>query len=258
MAGRLAGKKVLVTGSTSNIGAAIAERFALEGAHVVVSGRSQERGAAVVRRIREAGGRADFVAADLDGSKAASDRLAEQSLKALGGRVDVLVNNAGVFPGGPTASISQETADLVYAVNVKAPFFLVARLAPSMVERGQGTIINMGSWGARLGIAGSALYTSSKGAIETLTRSWAAEFGPSGVNVNAISPGVIREIAPEPGERGESLMWGTPVGASGRPDVIASAAVYLASDEARFVHGSVLDIDGGRTGVAVRGAQPAA
>jgi NAD(P)-dependent dehydrogenase (short-subunit alcohol dehydrogenase family) len=258
MTDRLTGKTALVTGATSNIGAAIAERFAAEGATVVVSGRSAERGQAVVDRIIAAGGRGSFVAADLDGTKRASELLADQAREALGGRVDILVNNAGVFPGGPTPAITEETADLVYAVNVKAPFFLVAALAPAMVERGTGKIINMGSWGARLGIAGSALYTSSKGAIESLTRAWAAEFGPAGVNVNAISPGVIREAEPEPGERGETLMWGTPVGASGRPDVIAAAAVYLASDESDFVHGSVLDIDGGRTGVAVRGAAPAA
>ncbi|MFJ2755164.1 SDR family NAD(P)-dependent oxidoreductase [Nocardioides sp. NPDC087217] len=258
MSKRLQGKTALVTGSTSNIGAAIAERFAAEGARVVVSGRSKDRGAAVVDRILRAGGEAVFVGADLDGSKAASEALAHEAVTALGGRIDVLVNNAGLFPGGPTATITEETVDLVYAVNVKAPFFLVAALAPAMAERGEGVIINMGSWGARLGIPGSALYTSSKGAIETLTRAWAAEFGPSGVTVNAISPGVIRETQPDPDERGETLMWGTPAGTSGRPAAIAAAAVYLASDEARFVHGSVFDIDGGRSGVAVRGPRPAA
>ncbi|GAA2234564.1 hypothetical protein GCM10010413_37500 [Promicromonospora sukumoe] len=178
MSKQLQGKTALVTGSTSNIGAAIAERFAAEGARVVVSGRSKDRGDAVVDRIVRAGGEAVFVAADLDGSKAASEALAREATAALGGRLDVLVNNAGLFPGGPTATITEETVDLVYAVNVKAPFFLVAALAPAMVERGDGAIINMASWGARLGVPGSALYTSSKGAIETLTRSWAAEFGP--------------------------------------------------------------------------------
>jgi NAD(P)-dependent dehydrogenase (short-subunit alcohol dehydrogenase family) len=168
----------------------------------------------------------------------------------------VLINNAGIFPGGPTPSLDEETVDRVYGVNVKAPFFLVAQLAPAMAARGRGSIINLGSWGARRGIAYSALYTSTKGAIETLTRAWAAEFGPHGVNVNAISPGVIRETAPDPTERGEAMMQGTPVGRSGRPDAIASAAVYLASDEAHFVHGSVLDVDGGRMGVAVSAPAP--
>ncbi|MFC4243201.1 SDR family NAD(P)-dependent oxidoreductase [Gryllotalpicola reticulitermitis] len=248
------GKTALVTGSTSNIGAAIAERFAAEGAHVIVSGRSAERGGQVVRRIRDAGGQADFVPVDLDGSRERSDELAAAALGLLDGHLDVLVNNAGIFPGGRTVDIEPDVFDRVFAVNVKAPFFLVAALAPKMIASGGGAIINMGSWGARLGIPGTAMYAASKGAVETMTRAWAAEFGPAGLNVNAIAPGVIRETAPDAEERGERLMRGTPAGASGRPDAVAAAAVYLASDESSFVHGTVIDVDGGRIGVAVVGA----
>jgi NAD(P)-dependent dehydrogenase (short-subunit alcohol dehydrogenase family) len=254
MVGRLEGKTALITGSTSNIGKAIAVRFAAEGAHVVVSGRDTSRGAAVVEIIRADGGRADFVPTDLDGTQATSTSLAAQATDALGGRLDILVNNAGIFPGGPTVGITEEIFDRVYAVNVKAPFFLVGAVIPAMLERGSGVILNLGSWGARLGIPGTALYMSTKGATETLTRAWAAEFGSRGVRVNAISPGVIREFAPDPGEPGESLMRGTPAGTSGRPDAIAHAAVFLASDEASFVHGSVVDIDGGRSTVAIAGS----
>src|SRR5258707_11703806 len=110
----------------------------------------------------------------------------------LGGRIDVLVNNAGIFPGPTTAATDEATFDQVYAVNVKAPFFLTAAIAPAMVEQGGGAIINLGSWITRLGIPIASLYSSTKGALETLTRAWAAEFGPAGVRVNAISPGVIR------------------------------------------------------------------
>ncbi len=254
MPGRLSGKTALITGSTSNIGKAIAVEFAAEGAHVVVSGRNAVAGADVVDTIRTAGGRADFLAVDLDGSPAVSAGFARDATALVGGRIDILVNNAGIFPGGPTPTITEEIFDRVYAVNVKAPFFLVGTVAPAMVERGDGVILNLGSWGARLGIANTALYMSTKGATETLTRAWAAEFGPHGVRVNAISPGVIRSVAPEPGERGEVLMRGTPAGGSGRPESIAHAAVFLASDEASFVHGSIVDIDGGRSGVAVVGA----
>lgn len=254
MGTRLENKTALVTGSTSNIGRAIAVAFGAEGAHVVVSGRSAARGAEVVEEIRSAGGRADFVAADLDGTPGASRALAAEATRALGGRVDILVNNVGVTTGGTsTADTTEADLDLVYAVNVKAPFFLTAAIAPVMAEAGGGAVINLGSWVARLGIPVGSAYAASKGALETLTRAWSAEFGPRGVRVNGISPGVVR--APEPGETrphpAAAMMNGTPAGAIGSPDAVAHAAVYLAADEAAFTHGTVIDVDGGRIGVAV-------
>jgi NAD(P)-dependent dehydrogenase (short-subunit alcohol dehydrogenase family) len=250
---RLENKTALVTGATSNIGRAIAVAFAAEGAHVVVAGRSQQRGAEVIGQIRAAGGRADFVAIDLDGTAATCAALAAGATRVLGGRIDILVNNAGIFPGATTATTDEDTFDRVYAVNVKTPFFLTAAVAPAMIGHGGGVIINLGSWIARLGIPVGALYSSTKGAIETLTRAWAAEFGPAGVRVNAISPGVIR--AQRPGRYdehpAEAMMKGTPAGRTGTPEAIAHAAVYLASDESVFVNGTVIDVDGGRVGVAV-------
>ena len=149
------------------------------------------------------------------------------------------------------AATDEKTFDRVYAVNVKAPFFLTAVIAPVMAQAGSGAIINLGSWIARLGIPVGALYGSTEGAMETLTRAWAAEFGRHGVRVNAISPGVV--LTPALGEvhPGEVMMKGTPAGRPATPEAIAYAAVYLASDEAAFVHGSVLDVDGGRTTTAV-------
>jgi NAD(P)-dependent dehydrogenase (short-subunit alcohol dehydrogenase family) len=251
MSGRLQGKRALVTGATSNIGRAIAEAFAAEGGHVVVQGRNSERGAEVVDGIRARGGRADFVKADLDGSAESSRALAQEATSVLGGGVDVLVNNAGIYPGDSTADTNERTFDEVFAVNVKAPFFLTAAIAPAMAETGGGTVINLGSWIARLGIPGAALYSSTKGAMETLTRAWAAEFGPQGIRVNAISPGVVLEKVPGQAHPAEANMNGTPAGRMGTPREIAHAAVYLASDESAFVHGIVLDVDGGRTTVAV-------
>ncbi|MFD7439318.1 SDR family NAD(P)-dependent oxidoreductase [Streptomyces sp. NPDC059861] len=253
MSERLRDKTALVTGSTSNIGLAIAEAFAAEGAHVVVSGRNQERGAQAADKIRAAGGRADFLVADLDGSKQASQDLAERAREILGGRIDILVNNAGIYPAPGTVATDEKTFDEVYAVNVKAPFFLTAAVVPAMQEAGSGVVINLGSWIARLGVPLGALYSSTKGAVETLTRAWAAEFGPTGVRVNAVSPGVILPPAPEGSEphAGEIMMKGTPAGGVGTPDAVAQAAVWLASEEAAFVHGTVVDVDGGRTGVAV-------
>ncbi|WP_022901617.1 SDR family NAD(P)-dependent oxidoreductase [Humibacter albus] len=253
MTERLNGKTALITGSTSNIGRAIARRFAAEGAHVVVSGRDARRGAAVVADIRAAGGLADFVRADLDGSVSASRALADAALERAGGRLDVLVNNAGIYPASTTATVDEDMFDRLYAVNVKAPFFLTQALAPSMAATGGGVMVNLGSWVARMGVPVGALYASTKGALETLTRAWSAEFAAVGIRVNAVSPGVIRtpDLADDEDEPGAAMMLGTPAGAAGHPDAIASAALYLASDDAAFVHGTVLDVDGGRIGVAV-------
>jgi NAD(P)-dependent dehydrogenase (short-subunit alcohol dehydrogenase family) len=253
MSMRLEGKTALVTGSTSNIGQAIAEAFAAEGAHVIVSGRNRERGARVVEGIRASGGRADFLVADLDGSKEASQGLADRARETLGGRIDILVNNAGIYPAPGTVDTDEKTFDQVFGVNVKAPFFLTAAVVPAMAESGGGAVINLGSWIARLGVPVGALYSSTKGAMETLTRAWAAEFGPMGVRVNAVSPGVILPPAPEGGEPhpGEIMMKGTPAGGIGTPDAIAHAVVWLAGDEAAFVHGTVVDVDGGRNATAV-------
>lgn len=246
----LHGKTSLVTGATSNIGRAIALAHAAAGAHVVVAGRDPARGAAVVAAIRSAGGRADFVAADLDGTPARSRRLAEEANTILG-RVDVLVNNAGIYPAGTTLTTDADTFDRVFAVNVKAPYFLTAALVPGMVARGGGAIVNLGSWITRLGVPGGSAYSASKGALETLTRAWSAEFGPQGVRVNAISPGVVADPGSELERLAVGMMRGTPADGVVRPEAIAAAAVYLVSDDASFVHGTVLDVDGGRLAVAV-------
>ncbi len=174
MGTRLAGKTVLVTGSTSNIGRAIATAFAGEGAQVVVSGRDAARGSEVVGDIRAVGGQAAFVPADLDGSAAASRGLATEATRVLGGRIDILVNNAAIFPPNNTATSDEALLDAVWALNVKAPFLLVAAIAPAMVANGGGAIINLGSWLARLGAPDACAYNATKGALETLTRDWAA------------------------------------------------------------------------------------
>jgi NAD(P)-dependent dehydrogenase (short-subunit alcohol dehydrogenase family) len=253
MAQRLRGKTALITGSTSNIGRAIAVAFAADGAHVMVTGRDDERGAAIVATIRAANGRADYVHADLDGTADVSRSLAGAATEIFGGRIDILVNNAGIFPSANTLTVDPEMFDRVYAVNVKAPFFLTQAVAPAMIANGGGVIINLGSWVARLSIPVGALYASTKGAMETLTRAWAAEFGPKGIRVNAVSPGVIRDPVTclDADHPASAMMAGTPAGRTGNPGEIAAAAVYLASDDAAFVHGAVLDVDGGRTGVAV-------
>jgi NAD(P)-dependent dehydrogenase (short-subunit alcohol dehydrogenase family) len=238
----------LVTGSTSNIGRAIAGRFAAEGARVVVTGRDATRGGAVVEAVRAAGGEATFVPHELDGSVDGSRELADLATGVYGS-IGILVNNAGIYPPGGTLAIDGETFDRIMAVNVKAPFFLTAALVPAMAETGGGAVINLGSWGARLGIPAGTAYASSKGAMETLTRAWAAEFGPRGVRVNAISPGVTFDAADPVAEVAGPLMATTPLGRMVAPDAVARAAVFLASEDAADIHGTVLDVDGGRSSV---------
>jgi NAD(P)-dependent dehydrogenase (short-subunit alcohol dehydrogenase family) len=240
------GKRVLVTGATSGIGRATAVSLAAAGATVAVSGRDKEKGRALVEAIRAAGGSAVFLAADLVDADAARD-LAARATEALGGGIDILVNSAGIFPFGPTSSHDEATFDAVYALNVKAPWFLVAALAPTMAERGSGPIVNVSTMVAQFGADGMALYGSSKAALELLTTAWAAEYGPKGVRANAISPGPTRtEGTAVMGEALDQLASLAPAGRPASPDEIASAIVYLASDEASFVHGAVLPVDGGR------------
>jgi NAD(P)-dependent dehydrogenase (short-subunit alcohol dehydrogenase family) len=243
----LHGKTALVTGATSGIGKATALALAAAGAKVAVSGRDKEKGWAVVEAIEAAGGSATFLATDLFDAGAAQD-LAAQAAEALGGRVDILVNNAGSFPFGPTHSFDEASVDSVYALNVKAPWFLVASLAPAMAERGSGAIVNVSTMVANFGVDGMALYGSTKAALELLTKAWAAEFGGRGVRVNAISPGPT--LTEGTAAMGDALYQLASLAPAGRPAIaeeIAAGIVFLVSDEASFVQGAVLAADGGRT-----------
>jgi NAD(P)-dependent dehydrogenase (short-subunit alcohol dehydrogenase family) len=249
MTNNLTGSTALVTGGNSGIGRATALALAARGAHVVLSGRDARRGEQVVAEIRAHGGTADFVATDL-GDEASVRQLAKQSTELGGGHVDILVNNAGVFPFGATHDMTEADFDKVFAVNVRAPFFLVAELAPKMAQRGHGVIVNVSTMVAEIGKAQMALYGSSKAALVLLTKAWAAEYGPSGVRVNAVSPGPTRtEGTAVMGEALDQIAADAPTGRVGLPEEIASAIVYLASDEASFVQGALLPVDGGRIAV---------
>ena len=245
----LAGRVALITGATSGIGAATAVALAGRGAHVLVAGRDRTRGESVVGTIRERGGKADFVAVDL-GDFQSAVRLADEAVQLGGGRVDILVNNAGIFPFGPTDQTGESDIDAVYALNVKVPFALVGRLAPAMAERGHGAIVNVSTMVAEFGMAGMALYGSSKAALNLLTKAWAAEYGPRGVRVNAVQVGPTRtEGTAGMGDSLDKLASLAPAGRPASADEIAQSIAYLVGEDAAFVHGAILPVDGGRTAV---------
>jgi NAD(P)-dependent dehydrogenase (short-subunit alcohol dehydrogenase family) len=237
----LAGATALITGGTSGIGLATALSLAGHGAHVIVTGRGAARGDRAVAAIRSADGKAD---------SGSVRTLAHRAADLGGGRVDILVNNAGLYPTGPgpTAQTSDGDFDSAYAVNVRAAFILVGEIAPAMAARGHGAIVNVLSMSGRFGIAGQALYGSTKAALGLLTKAWAAEFGPDGVRVNAVSPGPTRTEGTENfGAFIDRMAAAAPAGRPAGPGEIAAAITYLASDDASFVHGAILDVDGGRT-----------
>ncbi len=249
MTTELTGRTALITGSTSGIGKATAVHLAALGAHVIVSGRDKTRGDAVVAGIRATGGTADFVAAELNDENSVRE-LASRAAEVGGGHVDILVNSGGIFPFGATADTTAATIDEVFAVNVKAPYLLVAALAPAMAERGHGAVINITTMVADFGMNGMGLYGSSKAALVLLTKSWAAEFGPAGVRVNAVSPGPTRTEGTIPmGDSLDQLASVGPAGRVGQPEEIAAAIAFLATDQASFIHGVVLPVDGGRLAV---------
>ena len=237
----------LITGGTSGIGRSAANKLAALGIHVIVVGRNTERGQKTVAEIRAAGGKADFISSDLQNASSARE-VARRAIE-LGG-VDILINNAGIYPFGPTHEMTEEMFEHVYALNVKAPYFLVAELAPLMAKKGKGAIVNLSTMVADYGAPGMSLYGSSKAAINLLTKVWAAEYGPSGVRVNAISPGPTRTEGTEAmGEALEKLAAEAPAGRPATPDEIAEAIVFLATDRASFIHGAKLAVDGGRSAV---------
>ncbi|MGL5929035.1 MAG: SDR family NAD(P)-dependent oxidoreductase, partial [Dermatophilaceae bacterium] len=214
----LTGRRAVVTGSTSGIGAATARLLAAQGARVVVTGRDRTRGQEVVDSILRDHGWATFVAADLAGPSDDLRAAAMAWTRALDGGVDILVHNAAVCPAVDTANLSDEELETALQVNVRAPHVLTAALVPSMIEQGGGAIVVIGSWMASVGHPFVGLYSATKAAAAQLARSWAAEFGPSGIRVNTIAPGATRTPVNDGADEVVVRMTaGTPAGRPGRP-----------------------------------------
>jgi len=242
----LSGRIALVTGASRGIGRACARTLAAAGARVVVHyGRGEHEAAAVVAEIRAAGGRAEVVAADLRAADGAHE-LARRVRAIVGERLDVLVANAGISKSASIEDTTLETFDALFAVNVRAPFFLVQQLLPVL---GEGSaIVLLSSLAAHGSVGTISAYAATKGAIDTLVRHFAAALGPRGIRVNAVAPGVVDTdmsnfARSDPGRRATLGMQA--LKRIAQPEDIADAVAFLASDQARWVNGDTLRVDGG-------------
>jgi len=243
---RLEGKVAIITGAGSGIGRETALLFAREGAKVVVADYVSEAGGETVRQIRESGGEAIFIKTDV--SKASDvERMVKQTIEEYG-KVDILHNNAGIL--GEVAFVgdaTEENWDRVFAVNLKGVFLCSKYAVREMVKRGGGVIISTASSMGLVGLPGNTAYSAAKGGVIQFTKTMALEYASSNIRVNCICAGWIDTPMNE--ELGEHIIrWTlreTPMGRWGRPEEVAQAALYLASDESSFVTGTALVIDGG-------------
>ena len=247
MGSRLAGRVVLVTGSSRGIGAEIVAKAAAEGALVAVHYHgSAEAAAQVVARARGLGAEAESFAADIgDGRQA--EGLVEQVISRFG-RVDALVNNAGLTLVGPFLEIEPADWDTVIRTDLTAAFHTCRAVLPSMVERGSGTIVNMASRLGQVGVAETAAYSAAKAGLIGLTRALAREFGPRGIRVNAVAPGVtITEMTTDlvDSEEGRRRLADMALGRFGRPEEVADAVIFLLSDASALFLGQTLNPNAG-------------
>jgi NAD(P)-dependent dehydrogenase (short-subunit alcohol dehydrogenase family) len=250
---RLEDKVTIITGAGGGMGRKAATMFAAEGARVVCVDVTEEMAESAAEDVRNAGGEATSVAADVSTEEEAR-RMVDHAITTFG-RVDVLYNNAGIMPAADHSVIDTdvETWDRVMAVNLRGVFLGCKYAIPKMVEQGSGSVINVASFVALLGCSvPQDAYTASKGAVLALTKSLAVQFAPHGVRTNSISPGPIETpllmdwlVKDEEAKR--IRLARNPTGRFGKPEEIVHAAIYLASDESRWTNGSNLVIDGGIT-----------
>lgn len=232
----------VVTGGTAGIGLESARLLASEGAGVVISGRDRARGERAVELI---GAHARFIQVDM------GDAESVRALVQQCGAVDIVVNNAAGFRSALTVDQDPESFEAMFDTNIRGAYFLVAGLVPGMLRRGRGSIVNITTMAAFKGIPGGSGYSASKAALESLTRTWAAEFGASGVRVNSVAPGPTRTagVAAEWEDVNDELGKALPLGRTAHAAEIAEAVLFLSSPRASFITGSTLHVDGGGAAV---------
>jgi 2-keto-3-deoxy-L-fuconate dehydrogenase len=251
---RLSGKVAVVTGAGSGIGAAIAEAFAAAGAHVVATDRDGQTAWNTAERIRAAGGSAEVAVLDVT-DEAGCDTVARE-VGQRSGHADILVNNAGIGHVGTMLTTDGDDLDRLYGVNVRGIFNVTKAFLPGMLDRRSGSIVNMASVGGVVGIRDRLAYCTTKFAVVGLTKSMALDHAASGIRVNCICPGRVEtpfvaarlKEYPDPERAFREMSSSQSIGRMGKPDEIAAAALFLASDEAAFVTGSALMVDGGWVG----------
>jgi 3-oxoacyl-[acyl-carrier protein] reductase len=244
---RLKGKVAIVTGSGQGIGQAIARVFAAEGAKVVIATRTPAHGEATLKLIRDAGHEATHITTDIGDAQQAAG-VVDKTIKHYG-RLDILVHNAASFLGGPVESYSEEDLETVLSVNLKACFRLSKACIPHLRKQGGGRLLFTSSvTGPRVAMPGTSYYAASKGGMNAFIRTAAIELARDAITVNGVEPGYIKTPAMDllaDAEGQKQMAKYVPLGYIGAPNDIAYAMLYLASDEARYVTGAVLAVDGG-------------
>jgi NAD(P)-dependent dehydrogenase (short-subunit alcohol dehydrogenase family) len=249
---RLGGKVGLITGGTSGIGAATAVLFAEEGADVAIVGRDDDRGAEVVARIRAAGHGGLFVKGDVR-SAVDCERAVTETVGAFGG-LDVLFNNAGVYVANDTLACSEEEWDAQVDTSLKGAFLMSKAALPHLIARGGGSIVHCSSGWGIVGGPRAVAYCAAKGGMVVMTKAMAIDHGPQGIRVNAVCPGDTETPMEHEDARNQGMTWeeylasaisGRAIARMARPEEIARAVVFLASDESSYVTGVALPVDGG-------------
>ncbi|MBW1961157.1 MAG: SDR family oxidoreductase [Deltaproteobacteria bacterium] len=246
-------KVAIVTGAGAGIGRAIALKLASEGYAVAIVDVEEERAHRVTQEIRECNAQAEAIACDV-GKKTEAFRMVQETVRLLG-EVELLVNNAGIVRLGPLADFSEDLWRELFRVNVDGVFFCCQAVLPSMVDRNRGNIVNIASWNGKLGAPNFGAYSATKAAVISLTQSLAREVASVGIRVNAVCPGIIGDTPMREQVQQEGKAYGLPpaeqraktipMGRLGRPEEIANAVVFLASDKASYMTGQAINVTGG-------------